>query len=374
MQILDSGLLYKNITGRQKQLMETGHVGRCEIIVRQNGTKVFHESFGCEKNLLYRLASMTKPVTAAAVLSEVQRGRLSLEDKVSKFLKGFADQYVGTLDENGNVIPKEKVRNEITVKMLLNHTSGLLSDIGGPGEAQERDMTAEDRKNLTAVTNYFGHVLLSFQPGETAFYSATGAFDAAARIVELTSGMPFNEYIDQYIMKPLGISDITFVPSEEQWGRMSQMHYFDGQKVWYEDTGRTIFEGFPLTYYCGGAGLAGTADAYSEFAEMLLNEGGLRGTAVLEPESVRRMKTPYVLISGDRNDAQWWGLGVRVIANDRYTLPKGCFGWSGAYGSHFWVDPENRITAVYMKNSRYDGGAGAQSSAWFEEDVAHSFQ
>ena len=107
MQILDSGLLYKNITGRQKQLMETGHVGRCEIIVRQNGTKVFHESFGCEKNLLYRLASMTKPVTAAAVLSEVQRGRLSLEDKVSKFLKGFADQYVGTLDENGNVIPKE---------------------------------------------------------------------------------------------------------------------------------------------------------------------------------------------------------------------------------------------------------------------------
>lgn len=68
------------------------------------------------------------------------------------------------------------------------------------------------------------------------------------------------------------------------------------------------------------------------------------------------------------------GLGVRVIANDRYTLPKGCFGWSGAYGSHFWVDPENRVTAVYMKNSRFDGGSGAQSSAWFEEDVAHSFR
>lgn len=200
---------------------------------------------------------MTKPVTAAAVLSEVQKGRLSLEDKVSRFFDGFADQYVGALDENGSVIPKEKVRNEITIRMLLNHTSGILSDIGGVGEAQERAMKPEDRENLTTVTNYINHILLSFQPGETAFYSATGAFDVAARIVELTSGMPFNEYIDQFIMRPLGISDITFVPSEEQWGRMSQMHYFDGQKVWYEDTGRTIFEGFPLTYFCGGAGLAG---------------------------------------------------------------------------------------------------------------------
>ena len=374
MRILDEKLLYKNISDRQRHLLETGRVGRCEILVRQDGKTVFHESFGCKTNLMYRLASMTKPVTAAAVLSEVQKGRLSLEDKVSRFFDGFADQYVGALDENGSVIPKEKVRNEITIRMLLNHTSGILSDIGGVGEAQERAMKPEDRENLTTVTNYINHILLSFQPGETAFYSATGAFDVAARIVELTSGMPFSEYIDQFIMRPLGISDITFVPSEEQWGRMSQMHYFDGQKVWYEDTGRTIFEGFPLTYFCGGAGLAGTAEAYSVFAEMLLNEGSLRSGAVLEPESVRHMKTPYIPISGDRNDAQWWGLGVRVIANDRYTLPKGCFGWSGAYGSHFWVDPENRVTAVYMKNSRFDGGSGAQSSAWFEEDVAHSFR
>jgi len=374
MRALNSELLHKNLTKRQNGLMEDGHVGRCEILIRQNGAKVFHESFGCEKNLMYRLASMTKPVTAVAVLLEVQKGRLSLQDKVSKFFKGFANQFVGMLDENRTVIPKEKVKNEITVERLLNHTNGLLSDIGGVGEAQECAMTMEDRQSLTTVTNYIDHVMLSFQPGEMAFYSATAAFDVAARIVELTSEMPFAEYVEQGIMKPLGITDITFRPSEEQWNRMSQMHYFDGKKVWYEDLGKTIFEGFPLTYYCGGAGLAGTAEAYSAFAEMLLNDGFSRNTAVLAPEMVKLMRKPYVPISGDPNDAQWWGLGVRVIADDQYTLPKGCFGWSGAYGSHFWVDPENHITAVYMKNSRYDGGAGAQSSTWFEEDVANSFE
>ena len=95
MRILDEKLLYKNISDRQRHLLETGRVGRCEILVRQDGKTVFHESFGCKTNLMYRLASMTKPVTAAAVLSEVQKGRLSLEDKVSRFFDGFADQYVG---------------------------------------------------------------------------------------------------------------------------------------------------------------------------------------------------------------------------------------------------------------------------------------
>ena len=113
MKLLDCKLLDKNITRRQNHLIDSGHVGCCEIVVRQNGTKILHKSFGCEQNLMYRLASMTKPVTAVAVLSEVQKGRLSLDDKVSKFFQGFADQYVGMLDDKGNVVSKEKVKEEI---------------------------------------------------------------------------------------------------------------------------------------------------------------------------------------------------------------------------------------------------------------------
>ena len=109
MKLLDCKLLDKNITRRQNHLIDSGHVGCCEIVVRQNGTKILHKSFGCEQNLMYRLASMTKPVTAVAVLSEVQKGRLSLDDKVSKFFQGFADQYVGMLDDKGNEIIFKKV-------------------------------------------------------------------------------------------------------------------------------------------------------------------------------------------------------------------------------------------------------------------------
>ena len=375
MKKLDSALLRKNLTKRQENLMEIGHVGRCEIVVRQDGEVLFHEAFGCPKNLMYRLASMTKPVTAAAVLCEVQKGHIALSDKVSKYFPGFADKYVGTLDENQNPIPLEKAKREITVEQLLNHTNGIFSDIGGVGEKLESAMTMEDRQNLSTVAAYIEkNALLSFQPGERAFYSATAALDLAARIVEMTSGIDFNTYVHENILTPLGITDITFTPSEEQWGRMSEMHMFDGQKVWYVTPGRNTFENFPLTYFCGGGGLAGTAAAYSEFAEMLLQEGTCDGVTILRPETMRLMKKPYVPISGNPEDPQWWGLGVRVIANDQYVLPKSCFGWSGAYGSHFWIDPENKVTAVYMKNSRYDGGAGAQSSAMFEEDVMASFK
>lgn len=374
MKTINKETLCRRLTERQNGLMESGHVGRCEIIVRQEGEKIFHESFGCEKNLMYRLASMTKPITTAAVLSEVQQGRLSLKDKVSKYFKSFSDKYVGMLDASRKPIPKEKAKIDMTVERLLNHTNGILSDIDGVGNVLETSMTEADRQSLKTVTDYLErNLLFSFQPGEMAFYSATGAFDVAARIVELTSGMAFDTYINKYLLEPMGIRDITFTPTEEQWNRMSMMHMLEGGKVSYHGTGRTIFEGFPLTYFCGGAGMAGTAEAYSEFAEMLLNEGRFGTTEVLKPEMVRLMKTPYVSTSGNSDDAQWWGLGVRVIVND-YILPKGCFGWSGAYGSHFWVDPENHITAVYMKNSRYDGGAGAQSSLMFEEDVVASLE
>ena len=371
MKKINQDILQRKITDRQNGLLESGHVGRCEIIVNQEGKTIFHKSFGCEQNLVYRLASMTKPVTAVAVLSEVQRGHISLDEKVSKYFKGFKNKYVGMLDENGKPAPKEKAKTEITIKQLLNHTNGLLSDIGGVCYPQELTETQQDRENLTTISNFIENkVLLSFQPGETAFYSATAAFDIAARIVEMTSSMAYNEYVDEFIFKPLGITDITFVPTEEQWQRMSLMHSLEDGKVHYSDPGKTIFEGFPLTYFCGGAGLCGTAAAYSVFAEMLLNDGG----NVLKPEMVKLMQTPTVPISWNPEDSQWWGLGVRVIENDNYILPKGCFGWSGAYGSHFWVDPANRITAVYMKNSRYDGGAGAQTSNWFEEDVVNSLQ
>jgi CubicO group peptidase (beta-lactamase class C family) len=166
----------------------------------------------------------------------------------------------------------------------------------------------------------------------------------------------------------------TFIPTEEQWSRFIVMHSRreeDGHGI--SEDGATqpscIFENFPITWFSGGAGLCSTLPDYVRFAEMLVNFGRLPdGTQLVPEELIREMGTPWVpfevMPAWER-----WGLGVRVITDERHWLPVTTFGWSGAYGSHFWVDPVNKITAVYMKNSRYDGGAGSQTSIHFEQDV-----
>ena len=135
-----------------------------------------------------------------------------------------------------------------------------------------------------------------------------------------------------------------------------------------------IFEDYPCTHYLGGAGLVSTLKDYSRFAKMLLNNGRTSQTQLISENTFRLMHTPHVpetIMPG----AERWGLGVRVITEDSYPyLPVSTFGWSGAYGSHFWVDPENELIAVYMKNSKVDGGAGNESARKFEEAVCRSLR
>jgi CubicO group peptidase (beta-lactamase class C family) len=205
-------------------------------------------------------------------------------------------------------------------------------------------------------------------------YSPTAAFDVCARLVEITSGMPYNEFVQKEIFEPLGMVNTTFTPTEEQWSRFIRMHTRTEENgVGVSGDGPTfpgcIFENFPLTWFSGGAGLCSTLPDYVKFAEMLVNEGKLPdGTQLVPADLIREMATPWVPFE-IMPARERWGLGVRVITEASHWMPVDCFGWSGAYGSHFWVDPVNKITAVYMKNSRYDGGAGSQTSSYFEQDV-----
>lgn len=181
--------------------------------------------------------------------------------------------------------------------------------------------------------------------------------------------MSFSEFLKKEIFIPLRMCDTTFDPTEEQWSRTVCMHtYNDGIVAFKPQNTSSIFGGYPLTYTCGGAGLVSTLADYEKFTDMLLSRGIARdGTRILSEDSVKLMATPaepYGISPSQRR-----GLSVRVIINDSNRLPKGSFGWSGAYGCHFWVDPENKITAIYMKNSTFDGGSGAQTAANFEKDV-----
>ena len=383
MQYLNPEKLNALLTKRTAEDMADGRIGGTGLCVMQDGKeiyKAYNGKWSYEKDIplnaengdttIFRLASMTKPITAIATLIQVSRGKFGLDDPITDLLPQYADMWVGEL-KDGQVVAKEPAKRVLTPRMLLSHQNGLHA--GDLGNRQGLG-SPEDMQDLAHIVDFFATLKLDFQPTESQMYSPTAAFDVCARLVELTSGMDYNTFVTKEIFEPLGMTDTTFIPTEEQWSRFIPMHTrteVDGVGI--SGDGPThpgsIFESFPLTWFSGGAGLCSTLPDYVKFAEMLLNEGRLPdGTQLVPAELIRDMGTacvPFeVMPAWER-----WGLGVRVITDERHWLPVTTFGWSGAYGSHFWVDPVNKITAVYMKNSRYDGGAGSQTSIHFEQDV-----
>ncbi|MBE6574137.1 MAG: beta-lactamase family protein [Ruminococcaceae bacterium] len=378
MKKLNKVLLKENIEKRINEHIASGMVGGCAAMVMQDGEVVYKnyfssEGFDINEKTAFRLASMTKPITAAAVLICIDRGLLDLEDKVSKFVPGFAKMKIGKMNEGALEIVGD-AEKEITILHLLTHTSGLGS--GDVGNYALSKMTWEKEQScLREAVEHYSRSALDFEPFSAQFYSAIFGFDVLARVVEIVSGKEYNVFIRENILEPLGMDDTTFTPTDEQRGRLVPMHdYVDGKAVAVDFPVGGMFEGLPLAYFMGGAGLAATMSDYSKFAEMLLNYGEYNGKRIISRELIESMGTPHVphelMPYSER-----WGLGVRVIVNDEYKrLPVGAYGWSGAYGTHFWVDPENKITAIYMKNSRFDGGSGAETAAHFEEDVTNSFE
>ena len=377
MKLLDKDILAQNLNTAMEADLADCRIGGASVTVYQEGQTPFSACWGyrdTEKQLpmqpgtLFRLASMTKPVTAAAVLLQIGRGKLDLNDEVSEYIPSFADKWVGRM-EGGKVVPDHKAKTPIRILHLLTHTSGILAadEIG----TKQPFFPADPVFDLAHNVDYFGeHILLSNDPMEKAMYSWTAAFDVAARIVELTSDKSFSDFLKENFFDPMGMTDTGFFPSDGQWERMTEMHNRVDGKNASVDMKRYTFGVIPLTYTCAGASLTATVEDYAKFARMLLDEGTFEGREILSPDMIRLMRTPHIPETVmNIGKGETWGLGVRVIKDDPF-LGRGCFGWSGAYGTHFWVDPENRLYAIYAKNSCYDGGSGAQTARQFERCVA----
>lgn len=387
MKRIKPSVLAELLENRMAEDLADGRIGGAGLCVMQDGKEIYKKYFGKKnqtKNIplddgdatLFRLASMTKPITAAAVLIQVSRGLIDLDEPVTKWLPEFADMDIGVLDENRQVVRTGKAKTSLTPRLLLNHTNGLGSM--EVGDVQFAAMTQEDKRDIDHVLACYKDFALAFEPATAQFYSPVAAFDLLAKVVEMTSGMTYDKFLKENIFDPCGMTDTTFAPSLDQWDRMITMHgreEADGKGVSVDApvTEGCVFGDFPVTWFAGGAGLASTLPDYVKFAEMLAHGGVTAdGVRILPEALVKEMGSVQVEDSVMCPPVQW-GLAVRVISGDCH-MPRGCFGWSGAYGSHFWVDPENKITAVYMKNSAYDGGAGAVSSLHFEQDVYASVE
>ena len=365
---LDKTTLTKNIDAIAKYDFDNSKVFGSAYYVYDNGetTEKCYGNMSLNSDMpitnttLFRLASMTKPITAVATLVAMEKGFLSLDDTVDKYIPAF--KQIQIKDASGKV---SGLKKQPTILNILTHTSGIGSD-----SQKLAAMTGADQATLdSAITFYIGSGL-DFEPGTKQAYSATGAFDVLVKIIETATGEDYLQFLQKNIFEPCNMKDTTFIPSDEQWDRLVDMHQqVDGENAVATLPEGCIFGNVPVTHYLGGAGLVSTLQDYANFAKMLLNGGQGENGKVISKTSVKLLSSPQISADVMPGNARW-GLGVRVITKKSYPyLPVGSFGWSGAYGSHFWIDPVNNVFAVYMKNSHVDGGASNESANKFEKAV-----
>ncbi len=318
----------------------------------ENGTPVTEKT-------LFRLASMTKPLTAFAALILIDRELLNLDDKVEDILPEFRDIHITDADGNDLGLPKKAPR----LRNLLSHTSGIGSDMTKYGR-----MTEEDHATIDSAVDFLVKAGLDFEPESKELYSPMGAFDVTAKIISRITGREFDEFLRNEILIPCSMSDTTFSPTKEMSSRIIDMHTNeDGKNAVRAMPESCVFENIPVKRCLAGGGLISSLEDYGKFAKMLLNKGKTEsGIQLVSEESFGLLCSEQYKICRDQS----WGLGVRLITERTYpALPVGCFGWSGAYGTHFWVDPKNGIFAILMKNSHVDGGAGNESAVMLEKAV-----
>ena len=358
------------------------------------------------RDSLFRMASMTKPVAGCAAMQMVEAGKLELDAPISRWLPAYEKMEVAVATPEGEILTTRPADRPITLRMLLTHSSGLGS--GPAGNTQFGKMTREQRATLASAVDAYADFALDFQPGTAQMYSGMCGLDVVCRLVEIVSGMPYDEYLRQNVFGPLEMPDTTFAPTEEQMAReVAFVDARDGKMIPVEISPRSGFEFFADGYTGGGAGLFSTLEDYSHLAQMYLNGGEYKGRRILSAESVAQMATPQLPEHfGGMWRRQNWGLSMRTMsetapviwvgdeaAGGRTTgiygecfyaldtklvdpgqpLTPGSFGWSGAYGTHFWMDPAKNLCAVYLSNLKDGGGAGAPTAFEFERDVMAGF-
>ncbi len=312
------------------------------------------------KDAIFRLASMTKPITSVAVMMLVEEGKIRLNDPISRFLPEFRDMKVampletaaagrGSREPEIYVIPATR---EVTIQDLLTHTSGVVS--GGLGARQVSKLAPRNPNDTLAdYIPRLAAVPLDFQPGSQWSYSGTAGPDILGRIVELVSGMTYDVYLRQRIFEPLGMKDTIFYPAEDRRPRLVTLYQRTPQGL----TKSENQDGYSTkTYFSGGAGLMSTPEDYLQFAQMLLNGGELNGKRLLSPRTVELMSANHV---GDMFDgklgrpAHGMGFGflMQVVLDSVQTdrrVTTGSFGWDGAYGTLVWVNPKEKMVEILM--------------------------
>jgi CubicO group peptidase (beta-lactamase class C family) len=365
--------------------IDAGSISGAVTLVARHGKIAHLEAHGLmdieskramPKDGVFRLASMSKPITAVAVMMMVEEGKVRLSDPVSRFIPEFKSMKVAVAKPNargGGAAPASpggpggrggpppevdlvSATREITIRDLLTHGSGLMSNGLGNATAGAAATRGPDDTLATYIPK-LGAVALDFQPGTLWRYSGLAGFDVLSRVVEIASGKPYDQFLRERLFDPLGMKDTGFALTPAIQPRLVTL-YRRGQNGLERVPNQSGLSS--ATYFSGAGGLVSTAEDYAQFATMLVNGGELNGRRYLSPRTIELMASNH---TGEMAGGQMgmspkgigFGLGVQVVedpvAADR-RVSKGAWGWAGAYGTNVHIEPAaDMVQIILMQTS-----------------------
>jgi CubicO group peptidase (beta-lactamase class C family) len=340
------------------------------MIIQRNGKTVYFGNFGIRDpgtrqamtpNTIFRIYSMSKPITTVAAMMLVEEGKLQLDDPLSKYIPAFADVKVGVekKSEDGTIgLDTVPAKRQITIQDLMHHTSGLTYGFFGEGAVKkaylDAKLTAGDVDNAEFAER-LAKLPLAYQPGTTWDYSQST--DILGRVIEVVSGKSLYSFEKERLLDPLGMKDTAFYVADPEKGALVAEPFPNDRTI-----GNNSVMGDPRVvrrWESGGGGMVSTIGDYARFAQMILNGGTLDGKRYLSPKTVAYMGSnqigpgtgvtpgPYYL----PGPGFGFGLGFAVRTEPGGSPFEGSVGemtWSGAAGTTFWIDPKENMFVVFM--------------------------
>jgi len=355
--------------------VDKGAIPGAVVLIARNGKVAYFEAFGFQdrekriamkSDAIFRIASMTKPITSVALMMLVEEGKIQIDDPLAVYLPEFKDHLkVGvekTAPETGKPrLALEPPQRAPTIQDLLRHTSGFTYDVFGDTLVKQAYKAANLRdpnRTLAEFVSALSRLPLAYQPGTTWEYSYST--DVLGRVIEVVSGVPFDQFVADRILRPLGMNSTGFFVPEAQIERLAepQVDPATGARPVFLDVSRKPKRP------SGGGGMVSTAADYLRFSQMLLNGGELDGVRILSPRTAALMTSDHLppgtpiglggqfgALMPDLEQGQGFGLGfaVRVApGHNPYPGSVGEFYWVGATGTTFWVDPREKLVAIMM--------------------------
>ena len=348
--------------------IDKGRIPGAVMLIARDGKIGYFETLGAQdkqastpmqKDAIFRIYSMTKPIVSVAAMMLAEEGRLHINEPVSKYLPQLKDLKVGVEKKDaatGNTtLELVATQREMTIQDLLRHTSGLTYGVFGKSLVKQlytdNRVDANDHTNAELIEK-LAKVPLMFQPGTTWEYSRST--DVLGHVVEVVSGQTLDRFLDERILKPLKMHDTGFWVPSEKAARIAEPFKEDPDT---KQPIRLLDITKPPKYLSGGGGMVSTAADYVRFAQMLLNGGELDGVRILSRKSIEYMTadhTPEAMRKGPAylpGPGYGFGLGFAVRTDNGVAATPGSAGdynWGGLGGTYFWVDPKEKLIAIWM--------------------------